>query len=199
MEGLWARFQARMDEKRLKPADIDRLAGFKPGSTREYIKRGQTPSVDRAASLAAAVGWTLQQFFDGVQTIRLNLHIDGVTRGQGMWQSISGSRAEVLPIELYTESLVSIKISDDNSAPSAGLRRGDIVVGSKSFGRGIGNLIHTECIICTTDERNLLGVLHQGSKVGLYDVILLQPRAEPIRDVKIEWADPIQLIVRGQG
>lgn len=202
MDDKRKRFVARMAELGYSRARVDREAGLPQGATRDFLGDAthdpQEPSVDRAAKFAHAVGWTLQQFSHGSNKIGLRLRVNGVSRGRGMWSSIADRHSKIVPIDLPVEDIVSIEISAESEAPQLGFRAGDIIVGSKTSSHGLGNVVHSECIICAVDGRQLLGVLHPGSKRGRYNVQPFNPRDEPITDLEIEWAAPIHLIVRGR-
>jgi hypothetical protein len=196
------RFVARMVELERSASEVERIGHLKSGAVRDYLGRkdgrpGNEPSIERAVALANGVDWTLEQFFHKVDKIQLKLRLDGVTKGQGMWSSIERGKPEVIPLTIPTEGLVAIKISHEGEVPQLGFRAGDTIIGNKSLGPNFGNLISTECMICTEDDRKLLGVLHPGSKKTLFNVQPLNPLLPPITDVKIAWVAPITLIIRG--
>jgi hypothetical protein len=194
------RYVERMEELDLRASDIERRGGLKPGSVRDYLGRpdrpGNEPSIEKAVRLAKAVNWTLEQFYHNVNKIELKLRIDGVTKGQGMWSSVDRDRPEEIPLEIPTKGLVAIKVSREGEAPHLGFRAGDTIVGNKFEGPNFGNLVRTECVICTDDGQRLLGVLHPGTKKGRYNVQPLNPMVEAIHDVALAWVAPITLIVR---
>lgn len=195
------RFMTRMDELGLRNTDVDKKARLPSGATRDYLGRperpGNEPSIERAMRFAEAVNWTLEQFYHSVDRIQLKLRLDGVSRGQDMWSSLEHERPELIPLDIPTKGLVTIRISRDGEVPQLGFRSGDTIVGNKFEGPNFGNLVRTECIICTEDGQRLMGVLHPGTKKGFYSVQPFNPLHEPQNDLKILWVAPIAMIIRG--
>lgn len=197
MDEVRKRLISRMKELGMSRAELDRKAGLPSGAIRDFLDRDQTPAVDRMARIATAIGYTLGQLYDGLATIRVNLRIDGVTKGDGMWAQVAERHARIIPLTFVSEDTVSVEISEDDEAPGFGYRRGDVVSGQRTSGTGLSNHVGLECIIQTEDGRRLLGVLVAGSKAHLYNVRPLNIRNPEWRDLRIEWAAPIRVILRG--
>lgn len=190
-----------MAELKMGDTSVDDAAKLKRGSTRDFLghsgHKATEPGLSRAARFADAVGWTLTQFYHGSDKLRLRLHVAGETKGEGMWASYAGQRPKIRSYDLPTEGLVSIEISKEFEVPQMGLRAGDVVVGNKVEGRGIGNYVRTECIIEAVDGSRYLGVLHAGTKKGRFSVQPLDSTKAPITDIEVAWAAPISMVLRG--
>lgn len=76
---------------------------------------------------------------------------------------------------------------------------GDVVCGERSFGSNIDNLVGSDCIIETADGQRLFKVLAKGSVRGRYTLKSFDPKNDDISDVKVKWAAPVQMIIRGLG
>lgn len=76
--------------------------------------------------------------------------------------------------------------------------QGDILVGQKVRGHGLSNVVGVECIVLTKDGTKVVGVLLQGATPGTYSIRPLDIRRSELRDVTVEWAAPIRMIIRGQ-
>jgi len=197
MEDWTTRARGRQRELGLSDADIERLCGFKPGTYREWLKRGRTPSVDKASSLAKGLGYTLNELFEG-EEIRLNLIVLGLTKGNAMWAEVASKHAKVVPLTLASENLISIEISKQDAAPQLGYREGDIISGEKIPFTRAGNLIGREVIAQAKDGRKLVGVLMAGGKRDTANIRPFDMRAEELKDVALEWVAPIQFVIKAQ-
>ena len=69
--------------------------------------------------------------------------------------------------------------------------------GAPSFGRHIDNLVGTECIVETYDGERLFKVLAKGNARGRYTLKSFDPSQDDMDDVRIKWAAPVQMILRG--
>lgn len=197
MDEANARLRARIAALGLTNAEVARRAGVNATMIRDILDRGQKPSVVNAAKIARAIGYTLAQLYEGTTDVRVNLLIDGISRGADMWAGVPEQHARVLPVTMFSEDTVSIEVSPEYSAVAFGFRAGDVISGHKVPAASLGNLVGRECIIMTTDNRRLLGVLMKGSRHGLYDVRPLDVRQPDTKDVELLWAAPITLIIRG--
>lgn len=81
---------------------------------------------------------------------------------------------------------------------TSGFRAGDILVGQKVRGHGLSNVVGVECIVLTKDGTKVVGVLLQGATPGTHSIRPLDIRRSELRDVTVEWAAPIRMIIRGQ-
>jgi len=189
-----ARAKARKTKLDLSNSKVDEMMGRPSGSYRDMVDRGVVPSIDNARSLAKALGYTLQELFDGNE-LRLNLFIHGITKGDSMWAEVPSRQARVVPITLASENMVSVEISPEDAAPHLGFREGDIISGEKI--PYSDNIREREVIALTKDGRRLMGTLYGGSKRDTVHIRPFKLGRPEIKDVVLEWVAPIQFIVRG--
>lgn len=176
-------------------AEIQRAAEVNTTALRDILDRGQTPSVDQLSRIAKALHTTLSYLYDGEQSISLALNISGVTSGEnGVWAEISRQKTRAIPLDLFDKDHVSIEVRGDDLSPE--FRRGDIISGPKLKGPHLDNQIGRDCIVEAQDGNRYIGVLLRGSTPFKFNVRPFNLRAEEIRDVKVAWVAPIQLIIR---
>ena len=197
MADMNARLKERIAALGLTNAEVARRAGVNPTMIRDILDRGQTPSVVNAAKIARAVGYTLQQLYEGETALKMNLSVDGITKGASMWADVPARHSRILPVTIFSEDTVSVEVSPEDEALSYGFRSGDILSGHKTQASGLGNVIGRECIIMSADEKRFIGVLMKGSRHDRFDIRPLDVRRDDARDVEILWAAPITLIYRG--
>lgn len=177
-------------------AEIQRAADVNSTALRDILDREQTPSVDQLSRIAKALNTTLSALYDGEHSVSLTLNINGVTSGDnGVWAEISRQKTRVIPLDLLDKEHVCIEVRGDDLHPE--YRQGDIITGPKVKGPHLDNYIGFECIVQATDGAHFIGVLQRGSGLGKFNVRPFNLRRPEIRDVKIAWAAPIQMILRG--
>ena len=64
-------------------------------------------------------------------------------------------------------------------------------------GSNLHNLVSQDCLVETAQKQRLVCCLLMGRKPGLYDLRTVARLSHTERDVKIAWAAPIQIILRG--
>lgn len=111
------------------------------------------------------------------------------------WTDIAERHARMVPLTLFSEETVSVEVS---TSDASGFRAGDILVGQKVRGHGLSNVVGVECIVLTKDGTKVVGVLLQGATPGTHSIRPLDIRRSELRDVTVEWAAPIRMIIRGQ-
>lgn len=188
------RLRARMEELRLVPREVTRRAGVNATMIHDILARGQTPSVENLSKIARALGYTLSDLYEGTIGLTLELQVMGVTRGREMWGAVKPSEQRVIPLTLFAKDSVSIEVGDDTLEPA--YRRGDVLSGPKSSGSQLHNAIGSDCIVSLKDGQKILGVLLRGGTRATFNIRPLDRRREEFRDVHIEWAAPIHLILR---
>ena len=73
---------------------------------------------------------------------------------------------------------------------------GDFVIGDKTLGPNVHNLISRECIVHTITGQLVLGVLTDGTKPNHFSVRFFDPTQPIIKDVQIEWAARVRHVIR---
>lgn len=196
MTDVWRkRLKDRIASLGLSNAEVARRCDLGPTIIRDILDRGHTPSIDKAAKIAKAVGWTLQQLWEGEKLVKVHLKVDGVTSGDMGWVDLSERHARVVPLTLFSEDTVSVEISHPDYT---GFRQGDVIVGQKVHGHALSNVSGQECIILTVDGVKSVGILLSGTKPNFYNIRPLDLHKAELRDVEIERAAPVSIIVRGQ-
>lgn len=190
------RLDGRIEELGLTRAEVLRRAGLNKGFFVNLEKgKSQFPGIDSLVALANAVGWSLWNLLGEETGDGLRLMLQHRIRANEMWQDGSGRPREV-PLSVLSQDLISLEVETDEYR-IAGYRRGDIVSGARSFGRHIDNLIGLDCIVETSDGQKLFKVLAKGSIQGRYTLKSFNPQNEDMADVRIKWAAPVQMILRG--
>lgn len=193
--GWRQRLTARLHELGLTRAEVARRAGVGPTALRDILDRGQTPSVENLSKIARSLGVSLSYLYEGDSNVKLILTINGISQGRGMWSEVPRRHAKVVPLSFFNDEMVTVEVSDDDLAPN--YRRGDIIAGPRSSGDTLSNLIGSDCIIETKSGRRTVCILMHGSKPGRYNLRSFDLRKDEQRDVEVEWAAPIRLILRG--
>lgn len=193
------RLLERIDELGLTKAEVLRRAGL----NRAFFKnlesgKARQPGIENLIALAKAVGWRVYNLFDDGTPGGLKLVVQHAIQEQEMWAAKGDGTPKELPFVLLSQDLVSLEV-ETNEYRSSGYRRGDVVSGARSFGSYIDNLIGLDCILETDSGQKLFKVLAKGSVRGRYTLKSFDPAQEDIKDVKIRWAAPVQMILRGGG
>ena len=190
----------RMAELNLKPADVNRLANIGETGVHDMLKRSGSkgPSIERAIAVARVLQIDLSSLFEGSNAYSLGLTLTGAAREGGMWTEIAVGGKTSVPLELFNEDVVKILITDNSLAPC--YRSGDVLVGKKFDGNYVHNLLGKECIIRSTDSGQFIGILSAGKTRGKYTVSPIgDTPLQKSTNITVEWAAPIQVIVRDQG
>lgn len=196
-------WKKRLDERivqlGLSEAEVLRRANLNRAffSNLETGKSGR-PRIDSLQALAQAVGWSLYNLFDDGAPGGLKLDIQYRIQADEMWAERGSEGPRELPLTFLSQDLISFEV-ETNEYRSSGYRRGDVVSGARSFGQHIDNLIGFDCIIETVDGQKLFKVLAKGSVRGRYTLKSFDPSEEDLKDVRIAWAAPVQMILRGVG
>ena len=192
------RLLARIEELGLTPAEVLRRAGL----NRAFLANLDTgkstnPRIDNLISLSQAVGWSLYNLFEDGTPDGLRLLVQHRIKANEMWGESGSQGPRELPLVFLSQDVVALEV-ETNEYRSAGYRRGDVVSGARSFGQHIDNLIGCDCIVETADGQRVFKVLAKGSVRGRYTLKSFDPSQEDMRDVKIAWVAPIQMILRNQ-
>lgn len=188
------RLAAAIAERGVGRVELTRAAGINHTALRDILDRGVTPRIDTLAKLASALGISLAYLLEGDVSSPVALRLDGYTKGRGMWGEYEPDKAPVVPLNIFNENTVSLRIEGDEFAPR--FHRGDVVIGAKNFGPHLDNLIGEECIVQTADGQRLIGILARGAMVGRFNIKSFDPRQDDIANVRLAWAAPITMIYR---
>lgn len=177
----------------MSDADIVRSTGLNAS----YMKRmwdGSEPSVENAAKVSRAVGWTLGEMYEGDIYSKPKVTIHGYSGGGDMWTEAQSGVAKSFTLNVISNGFIAIEVTTNDWAPR--YQRGDIVCGTRSVGSNLHNLIGRDCIIETADGGRVIKYLARGPRKGAFTLKSFLPTTDDIQDVKIVWAAPIELVVR---
>jgi transcriptional regulator with XRE-family HTH domain len=189
------RLKAALDATDLSVAELMRRAKCPPTAWHDIMARGQTPSVDRLASITKALGKTLDEIYLGTETDNLGLELNGVLQGGDMWSELAQDVVRVVPLRLAGSDFVSITVDTSEYEPD--YRRGDVVAGQRLSGNHLDNHIGKDVICVTRDGARYIKTLWRGSKPNRYTLRSMHRNVEDIVDVRLQWAAPITMILRG--
>lgn len=190
------RVAERIGEQGLDMQTVSLRAGHGKTYVYDMLKDGSSPTIEKLIAVLKQIDWTLNDLFGDSSTGGLRLTIQHRIQANEMWANHETTPPRELPLALLSQDLVTLEV-ETNDYRSFGYRRGDIVSGAKSFGRHIDNLIGCDCIVQTTDGKRYFKVLAKGSARGKYNLRSFDSQVEDIRDAKIEWVAPVQMILRG--
>jgi transcriptional regulator with XRE-family HTH domain len=198
MVGDWKqRLKDRIAELGMTDKQVCKDADVSPAFLSDlWSGKTKQPGVGHLIAVCRAVGWTLHNLFDDGSPEGLRLFIQHRILANEMWADNGTDGPKELPLSFLSQDLVSLEI-ETNEYRSSGYRRGDVVAGARSFGQHIDNLVGSDCIVETDQGEKLFKVLGKGSVRGRYNLKSFDLSQEDVKDVKIKWAAPVQMILRG--
>ncbi len=187
----------RMAELGLTKTELARAIGKQPDYISNLLGGKQsTPSIEIAIRIARALRMDLHSLFEGTKKISLGITLTGAALGEGaMWEENTDGAVAAVPLDLFGEDLIKVVIESRSFEPL--YSKGDVVMGSRTAGAHLHNLIGQDCIIkCVTSER-MIAHLVKGSSRNRFVVRPIGSRDKsPSTEVSIEWAAPIKLILK---
>lgn len=197
-DNWYDRLIERMESLGLNEAEVIRRAQLS-GSWFTDRNRGkaQQPKIDTIMKLAAAVHWPVSELLGEGAPDGLRLTVQHRIKANEMWAEKADGRPRELPLSFLSQTLVTLEV-ETNDYRSSGYRRGDVVSGAPSY-RHFDNHIGSDCIVETDAGEKLFKVLAKGSMRGRYTLKSFDPSQDDIRDIKIKWVAPVQIILRGTG
>lgn len=196
MKNWLDRAKAIMDAKGLKDADINRrMSDSGKGTIFTDMKRkGSLPSIEKFAKLADILGTSIGYLYSGAEPASIELPILGVVENKEMWEALSAKDQSTRLLPLFDSDLVAIKVATTEMQPT--YRDGDVLVGRRSDGSNLDNLIGRDCIVETKSGERLVKYLARGASAGTYSLRSFDPAVADIENVTILWAAPVQMVVR---
>lgn len=189
--------KARLEELGRDRAWPEREADLKPKYLGNVLGGRKTiPNVEISIRIARALHMDLHSLFEGKKDIQLGVTITGAARGEGgMWQVVNTGRETTVPLEIFGDGVVRIVIDDSSLEPV--YSRGDVVIGAKTTGAHLHNLVGRDCIIQAVDDARLIGHLERATTGNRFTVRAVGSRERsPSSDVLIDWAAPIQVVLK---
>lgn len=197
-EHVKQRLKARIKERGMTQKYVCKAAGVSSSFLADVWRdKAKDPGSKKLESVLAIVGWRVEDLYGGEAKSGLQLPLQHRIQANEMWVENGPGRTKKLDLSFLTQDLISLEVETD-AYEKSGYRRGDVVSGAKSFGRHIDNLIGCDCICQTSDGRQLFKLLKRRAGHGKYVVGSFDARSK-IEDetVKITWAAPVQMILRG--
>lgn len=204
MGTLAARIQRRIDDLKLKPAVVARVAGFKPDYVRDILRGSKkTVSTDGAIALARALQCNLNWLVTGEEPIapepnRRMIQVVGyVGAGAEIFATddhMKGAGLEEIecPMDGLASSTVAVRVRGDSMAPA--YFDGDLIYYETTHA-DFRHLLGKECVVAMADGRRFVKQLRRTQSGQWY---LHSYNAEPILDATIEWAAKVKLIQRSE-
>jgi len=188
------RLYDRMSVIGINDAELCRLAGVNASTMRD-VRAGRVPRVDRAMKIAAAVGYSLGELYEGTDRDVRSLIVVGST-GAGEVFSEQAGLVRHLEVDLMQPNTVFIDVTGDDLLPS--FRRGDVIGGVRFSGSHLDNLIGLECLLAEhAGPGRWVKVLARGSKPGRFNLRSIKPGLPDVENIKLDWAAPIKWVIRG--
>ncbi len=191
------KLRTRMEAVGMSDADVARAAKLNP-TFMHAIWAGTEPKVGNLAKIAKAVGMSLGELYESVQTTNLILELSGYAGAGDMWsEGVPRGQARSVPLNvLNQDDLVAITIGTNELSPR--YNSGDIVCGGKVAGDNLSNLIGRDCIVLLADGTHAIKYLARGSKKNRYTLKSFLPTKDDIADASVTWAAPIDMVIRGR-
>lgn len=196
MDDLWReRLVRRMLELGYNPKTLSLAAELGETFVRDLLA-GSSPSVDKLAKVVGVLGVTVGYILDGeaptFQRVRVIGHVDVPEN----WAPFEDAPADGADVEFRIDGgeAIALEVRGDSMLPA--YRDRDVLIGAKSIGRNVDNLIGLDCIVMTEDGRRYVKVLQRGMVRGTFSLRSLTPGKPDVENVKLVWAAPIAWIRR---
>lgn len=192
-----ARLKSLIRERGFNNKQLSLAAGLGETGVRDLFKLKKAPRIDTVMRLADQFGLTLGELVDGDRPAQRRIPIIGCASAGEGWSYFEGDGPidEVL-LSVDIGEAVGIDVKGSSMEPV--YRDGDILIGTKRFGADARALIGTDCIIETSLGKRYVKFIAKGSARGRFNLKSYNPAHEDIRDVQINWAAPITLVIRNQ-
>lgn len=199
-----------MDKLGMTPAEFGRRVAAAEGKGashktiyRDYFvgqpdkgKGPSEPTIERARIISHILGLTLATLFEEGEVSSLDIRINGLVRGgDGVWIPVPAKSVRTIPLGMLASDVSVVLVEDGEHDPH--YRRGDVLCGPIMTGRGIDNVVNRDCIVETVDGKRLVKNLMRGTKPGRYTLRSIKLGHDDIADVRLKWAAPVQMILRG--
>lgn len=181
----------------LSKADLDRAMsnGGKGTGFTDMLRKETSPSVDNFAKLARILGISLNELYYGEGSTPATLSIEGVVKGGEMWQALTKKEKKDVPLSFFDKDLAVVQVDTNEMQPV--YRSGDVLAGTKAIGKNLDNLIGRDCIVETTTGEKYIKFLSRGQSANTFTLRSFNPAVDDVANVKVAWAAPIQMIIRG--
>ena len=182
-----------IEDRGLTPVGLSLKAGLSRTFVQKLVQREGYPSLENSYRLAAVLDVTLDEFFHGSgYSAPRTLPLMGVITEDGWVRPVGPGDPQGFEVPALGTDTVSFLVQSADCWPYL---EGDFLVGTKTLGRSVHNLVGIRCIVATKDGSRHVGVLEPGAGKSRYDIRPFNPTKATIKNVEIEWAAPIKLVV----
>lgn len=179
---------------------LSKKAGLSKGYIHSILKQGRTPSVEAFLAVAEAAGVEPAWLLFGDDRFQLSYPIVGEAVDGESWRQIATTgRVDRAKFEPGPDAgdMIVIAVRGDANAPA--YRDGDVLFCSRQRGNLHNLIVRRDCLLRTRDGRDFLKHVVAGKRPGTFTLRSINnPVAEPIEDVVLQWAAPIEWVKRGR-
>lgn len=163
----------------------------------ELLKGNRKLSAIEAELAAEFLRWSIKDVHiafgiaspqKGYGKLYIQGYIDADSGSLTIRSDVDASTLEEIDAPFPGYSGICVKIKGNSMAPR--YRDGE-AIGYTPSERDFSSLINHEVVTGTADGRILLKVLHKGNGDGRYTLSSLNPENEPIINIELSWAAPI--------
>lgn len=196
MDDMWReRLVQRMEECGFNRKTLSEAAGHGETYMRDLLA-GSSPSVDKLRAVCKVLGVTVAYILDGEAPTFQRVRVIGNAATAETWASFAEGGAVDADVDLRLDGGEAIAVEVQGDAMLPVYRNRDVLIGAKSLGKNVDNLIGLDCIVMTEDGNRYIKVLQRGMARGTYNLRSLVPAKPDIEGVRIAWAAPITWIRR---
>lgn len=177
------------------PAEIARRAGITYDKLRNLRQgKSRTTNVDDAMRVAAAFGVSLEDFYNGnLSNIDLRIAVAGrVGAGASVELVDAYAKGEGLyhvacPPQISPTGVVAVEVVGDSMEPV--YSEGDVLFYTRNSHEGLpAEDVGKKCIVADMDGRVWVKQVQRGTAAGLFNLVSINPGAQTVWDVAIQWA-----------
>ncbi|WP_439561126.1 LexA family transcriptional regulator [Roseinatronobacter sp.] len=177
------------------PAEIARRAGITYDKLRNLRQgKSRTTNVDDAMRVAAAFGVSLEDFYNGNLTnsdLRIAVAgrvgagasvelVDAYAKGEGLYHV-------ACPPQISPTGVVAVEVVGDSMEPV--YSEGDVLFYTRNSHEGLpAEDVGKKCIVADMDGRVWVKQVQRGTAAGLFNLVSINPGAQTVWDVAIQWA-----------
>jgi hypothetical protein len=189
------RFKQCMESQDWKPGPLSKAAGHGETFVRDMLA-GSDPTVEKLAALTRILGVTVAYILEGQAPEFQRIVVVGEATAGENWVPYESGKGRA-DVELRIDGGEAVGVTIQGDALSPAYRDGDVLIGAKSLGKNVDNLIGLDCIVMTEDGRRYIRILQRGAKHGTFDLRSIIVSKRDVEGVRVAWAAPITWIRRG--
>lgn len=184
-----------MDAAGFNPKSLSLAAGHGETFIRDVLA-GTSPSADKLLSVCEKLGVTVAYILEGEAPTFQRVHVIGNAAVGESWTPYAESGGAESDVEMRLDGGEAIAVEVQGDSMSPAYRDRDILIGAKSLGKNVDNLIGLDCIVMTEDGQRYIKILQRGAMRGTFNLRSLIPGKQDIEGVKVIWAAPVTWIKR---